>query len=207
MFCNLVITKPVINMFIAFEGLDGAGTTTHSKNLAKRLEEEGHSVLLTNEPTGQEPVGTLIRDVLQHKYEVSPESLQLLFSADRADHLKNKILPALEEGKIVITDRYFFSTLAYGGLSVDLDWLKDVSKKFPIPDLTILCECDTNTCLNRIGRRDETPELFEKKEKLDKIAKNYHDLSKEYPNFYLLDSSRSIPVCDDEIWGVVSEKL
>ena len=194
-------------MFIAFEGLDGAGTTTHSTNLAKRLKEEGHSVLLTNEPTDSESIGTLIRDVLQHKYDISPESLQLLFSADRADHLKNKILPALAEDKIVITDRYFFSTLAYGGLSVDMDWLKDVSKKFPIPDLTILCECDTKTCLSRIDVRGETPELFEKKEKLDKIAKNYHQLSEEYPNFYLLDSSRSIPVCDKEIWGVVSDKI
>ncbi|MBN2087619.1 dTMP kinase [Candidatus Peregrinibacteria bacterium] len=194
-------------MFIAFEGLDGAGTTTHSKHLAERLEAEGHSVLLTNEPTGSEPIGTLIRDVLQHKYEISAESLQLLFSADRADHLKNKILPALAEDKIVITDRYFFSTLAYGGLSVDVDWLKEVSKNFPIPDLTILCECDTDTCLNRIGGRGETPELFEKREKLIKIGKNYHELSEEYPNFYLLDSSRSIPVCDEEIWGVVSGKI
>lgn len=194
-------------MFIAFEGLDGAGTTTHSKNLAKILEKEGHSVLLTNEPTGEEPIGTLIRDILQRKWKVSPESLQLLFSADRANHLKNKILPALKEGKIVITDRYFFSTLAYGGLNVDLDWLKDISKKFPIPDLTILCECDTDTCLDRIGGRDETPELFEKREKLIKIAKNYHNLSKDYPNFYLLDSSRSIPVCDDEILEIVFKKL
>lgn len=194
-------------MFIAFEGLDGAGTTTHSKHLAKKLEEEGRSVLLTNEPTGEEPIGTLIREILQHKYKVSPESLQLLFYADRANHVKNKILPALDEGKIVITDRYFFSSLAYGGMNVNMEWLKDISKKFPIPDLTILCECDTDTCLNRIGIRGETPELFEKKEKLDKIAKNYHQLAEEYPNFYLLDSSRSIPVCDEEIWKVVSEKI
>ena len=194
-------------MFIAFEGLDGAGTTTHSKHLAEKLRENGHDAILTNEPTGEEPIGTLIRDILQHKWEVSPESLQLLFSADRANHIKNKILPALDEGKIVITDRYFFSTLAYGSLSVDVEWLKKVSSEFPIPDITILCQCDANTCLERIGRRDETPELFEKKEKLIKIAKNYDKIAKDYPNFYLLDSSRSIEACDKEIWKAVSEKV
>lgn len=194
-------------MFIAFEGLDGAGTTTHSNHLVKRLEDLGHSVLHTCEPTSDTPTGIKIREALQHKFEISPKDLQLLFTEDRAEHIKNTIEPALSNNIIVITDRYFFSTIAYGALNVDMEWLKKISSPFPIPDLTLMCECDVDICLKRIGGRDETPELFEKKDKLDKIAENYSQIMKEYPNVEIIDSGRGIPVVDEEIWKIVENKF
>src|SRR3989338_2355735 len=115
-------------MFIAFEGLDGSGSSTQAQLLAKRLEKKGKKVLVTKEPTSDNPTGKLIRSVLQHRQKMSPQELQRLFTEDRAEHLKNVIEPALAAGTTVITDRYLFSTLAYGALEVEWDWLKRLNQ-------------------------------------------------------------------------------
>ena len=195
-------------MFIAFEGLDGSGSSTQSRILADKLESSGHIAFLTKEPTNDSPVGKLIREVLQHKWEASPEGLQLLFSADRAEHLKNEIEPALSNGQIVLTDRYFFSTIAYGALAVeDVEWLKSLSKHFRIPDITFLFRLDPKICIERISGRGSDFELFEQQEKLKIIWENYEKIAEEYPNFHIIDASRSIEEISEEIWGIVSEKL
>lgn len=195
-------------MFIAFEALDGSGSSTQAKLLVERLERTGHPALLTKEPTKTNPVGRLIREALQHRFEVSPEGLQLLFSADRAEHLRVDILPALKEGKIVVTDRYFFSTIAFGSYGVsDLEWLKQLNRLFPLPDLTFLFKLAPEECIRRIEGRGTEFELFEKVEKLKVIWNNYETLAKQYPNFYLIDASRDIPTIADEIWRIVSKKL
>lgn len=195
-------------MFITFEGLDGSGSSTQSRILAEKLEANSHAVLLTKEPTSDSPIGKLIREVLQHKWECSPEGLQLLFSADRAEHLKNKIEPALKSGQIVITDRYFFSTIAYGALAVkDMDWLKALSKHFRIPDITFLFKLDPKICMERIQGRGSDFELFENHEKLKAIWETYEKIAEEYPNFHVIDASKSIEEISEEIWKVVSNKL
>ena len=195
-------------MFIAFEGLDGSGSSTQSRLLAEKLEVNGHAVFLTKEPTSDSPIGKLIREVLQHKWECSPEGLQLLFSADRAEHLKNKIEPALKSGQIVITDRYFFSTIAYGALAIlDMDWLKALSKHFRIPDITFLFKLDPKICIERIQGRGSSFELFENHEKLKAIRETYEKIAQEYPNFYVIDADRSIEEISEEIWNIISNKL
>ena len=195
-------------MFIAFEGLDGSGSSTQSRLLAEKLEVNGHAVFLTKEPTSDSPIGKLIREVLQHKWECSPEGLQLLFSADRAEHLKNKIEPALKSGQIVITDRYFFSTIAYGALAIlDMDWLKALSKHFRIPDITFLFKLDPKICIERIQGRGSSFELFENHEKLKAIRETYEKIAQEYPNFHVIDADRSIEEISEEIWNIVSNKL
>ena len=195
-------------MFIAFEGLDGSGSSTQSALLAERLEKNGHAALLTKEPTGNNPIGKLIREVLQHKWEASPEGLQLLFCADRAEHLKNEIEPALHNDQIVITDRYLFSTIAYGALSVDdIDWLTTLNKQFRTPDITFLFQLDPETCIERIQGRGSEFELFEKKEKLTKIWENYEIISQSHPNFYIIDASKSIEEIAEEIWEIIGELI
>jgi dTMP kinase len=194
-------------MFIAFEGLDGSGSSTHSRHLAERLEKNGRPTLVTKEPTGDTPVGKMIREILQHKWEVSPEGLQLLFCADRAEHLKNVIEPALANGQIVITDRYLFSTIAYGSMSVDYDWLKELNKSFLLPDITFLLKAAPEICLQRIVGRGSEFELFERKEKLEKIWEGYARLAEDLPNIHVLDGNRKLEVVDEEIWKILSANL
>jgi len=194
-------------MFIAFEGLDGSGSSTQCKLLKDRLEKEGYSTLATKEPTSDTPIGKMIRDVLQHKWATSPEGLQLLFSADRAEHLKNEINPALNNGQIVITDRYLFSTLAFGGMEVDIEWLKKLNENFRLPDITFLFKLDPSECIKRIVGRGSEFELFEKQEKLEKIWENYDKIKDEYPNIYLIDASKGIEEIEGEIWEVINLKL
>ena len=192
-------------MFIAFEGLDGSGSSTQSKLLADKLEAHGQPVLLTKEPTKDSYIGKLIREVLQHKWQCSPEALQLLFSADRAEHLKNQIEPALKNNQIVITDRYLFSTIAYGGLEIkDTEWLKSLNSRFLLPDITFLFKLDPKICIERIHGRGSDFELFEKHEKLTSIWQNYEKIATNYPNSHIIDASKSIEEIAEEIWGLVS---
>ena len=194
-------------MFIAFEGLDGSGSSTQSRYLTERLEKNGYATHLTKEPTSNTHIGKMIREILQHKWKISPEGFQLLFSADRAEHLKNEIQPALNNGQIVITDRYLFSTIAYGALDVDFDWLVEISKNFPIPDITFLNKIDPSECIKRISGRGGDAELFEKHDKLTKVWENYEKLLDMYTNIHVIDTNKSIEECDDEIWEIISEKL
>jgi dTMP kinase len=194
-------------MFIAFEGLDGSGSSTQSRMLAERLERNGKPVLLTKEPTSDSPIGKMIRDVLQHKWQASPEALQLLFSADRAEHLKYEIEPALKNDRVVITDRYLYSTLAYGGMEVDMDWLKIINKSFRLPDLTFLFKLAPEECIRRIAGRGSDFELFEKKEKLTKIWENYEEIAKDYPNIIVIDATKTIERISEQIWSEVSGAL
>jgi dTMP kinase len=195
-------------MFIAFEGLDGSGSSTQVRLLSERLERAGHKTLVTKEPTGTNPIGRLIREVLQHRFETSAEGLQLLFAADRAEHLRVDILPALKEGKIVLTDRYLFSTIAFGSYGVtDMDWLKQLNRLYPLPDITFLFKLDPELCIQRIQGRGTTFELFEKVEKLKVIWKNYEKISHDYPHFHLIDATKGIAEIADMIWGIVEKKL
>lgn len=177
-------------MFIAFEGLDGSGSSTHAKLLAEHLKTAGKKVLLTKEPTHDTPIGQLIRKVLQHQWQVSPQALQLLFTADRAAHLSEVIEPALSAGKVVITDRYLFSTLAYGSLDCDLKWLKQLNHPFRLPDITFLLKVPPEECIRRIGQRKSGPEFFEKAEKLKKVWQVYEMLGQEYENVKVIDSTK-----------------
>jgi dTMP kinase len=195
-------------MFIAFEGLDGSGSTTQARLLAERLQRTGRAVLVTKEPTSSNPVGLLIREALQHRWEVSPEALQLLFCADRAEHLRTEVLPALKDWQIVITDRYLFSTIAFGSWGVtDMEWLKQLNRLFPLPDLTLLLKLDPEECIKRIESRGTEFELFEKAEKLKAIWQNYEKIQGDYPNIHIIDAARNLHEIEDEIWEIVSKRL
>ncbi|HAL81034.1 MAG TPA: dTMP kinase, partial [Mucilaginibacter sp.] len=111
------------NLFIALEGIDGSGKSTQVKLLTEKLEQAGHKVYTTCEPTDS-PIGKIIRDIFTHKMEADHRTIAGLFVADRLDHLLNKtngIIKKLEEGYTVITDRYYFSSYAYQSTHMDLD--------------------------------------------------------------------------------------
>ncbi|MCP3101695.1 dTMP kinase [Myxococcus sp. K15C18031901] len=165
--------------FIVLEGLDGAGTTTQAERLAAALRAEGHAVVTTREPSDG-PVGTMIRQALTGRLglphgagPLSPETLALLFAADRTDHLAARVLPALEEGKIVLCDRYVLSSLAYQGASLPMDWVEAVNTHAVSPDLTLFVGVAPEVAARRRAVRGGAQELFEADEAQRRIAKQY----------------------------------
>jgi dTMP kinase len=130
--------------FIVIEGIDGSGKSEQFQRLTKRLKRRGYNLVATREPTKVYPVGRLIERVLREEEQVSEEALALLFAADRADHTERKIKPALEEGAVVVSDRYVHSSLAYQsrgmGKELDLDWVKMINRYALEPDAVIFLD-------------------------------------------------------------------
>jgi len=192
--------------FVVFEGLDGSGQTTQAKLLKEYLEEQGFKVLMTKEPTLDSLAGKKIRQILDEKEEISPAELQKLFVQDRKEHLENEILPALKRGEVVISDRYFFSTFAFGAASgLDLEWLIDLNKDFPVPDLTFILKARPETCLQRIEKRGTAKTLFEKKEKMGKAWQVYEILLQRFENLFLIDAEQSIEQVFNQIKKIINQ--
>ncbi|PIR02253.1 MAG: dTMP kinase [Candidatus Nealsonbacteria bacterium CG11_big_fil_rev_8_21_14_0_20_37_68] len=165
--------NPYAGKFIVFEGLDGSGQSTQANLLKDFLLEKNFNVILTKEPTQDSEAGKKIRKILDKKAGVQPLQLQKLFAQDRKEHLENIIIPALKEGKIVISDRYFFSSFAYGSASgVNLEWLIKINDEFLLPNLTFILKVSPKICLGRIKKRGDKITLFEEKKKSGKFIKS-----------------------------------
>lgn len=160
--------------FIVFEGLDGSGQSTQVNLLAEFLQSKGANVLTTKEPTQESRPSKRIKKALDEKQGLSAKELQQLFADDRKWHLNNVIKPALQQGKVVISDRYFFSSFAYGmSDGLDFEWLKKINKGFLMPDIVFFLDVSPETCIQRIESRGGGKKLFEKLEKLKKVSKTY----------------------------------
>lgn len=182
-------------MFIVFEGLDGCGKSTQARLLKDYLEQEKKvSVILVKEPSDQPPFGGLIRDILNRKITVSPAAFQLLFCADRVEQLEKVIKPALTKGQWIVADRYFYSTIAYGALDLDSDWLIKVNDIFLKPDIVFLLEVNPVNCLTRINldQNRNQRQFFETKEKLEKVWQNYQALSREFSNIRIINGEPEV---------------
>jgi len=178
-------------VFIAFEGIDGAGLTTQALLLEKYLREKGYRVVLTKEPTDG-LLGGIIKAALRGEWKTDPATLQLLFAADRSHHVRHCILPALSEGKIVVCDRYVLSSLAYGSVDLDYEWLLEINKVFPVPDITFILDLEPKIALERIRASRFSYELFENSFKLNAVRENYLRLANKYDNSVIIDASKSI---------------
>lgn len=189
--------------FIVFEGLDGSGKTTQAEILATRFKKSGREALLTYEQT-KGPVGRLISKVLMKKIDLPAQALQFLFVADRVDHLEKEVIPALKLGKIVISDRYFWSTVAYGSLRLDRDWLVSLHRYCLEPDLVIFIEVDPTICLERIKKRGGERSVFEVQKKLAKVNKTYHWLVKKFPKKSVIIDGSGEPA---EVAKIVAESV
>lgn len=162
--------------FIAIEGIDGSGGTTQVGRLADWFTTRGQRVHTTAEPsTG--PVGRFLRQVLRDPQQrLGDAVLPYLFAADRRDHLDREILPALEDGAVVISDRYLHSSLAYQSLVMGLPAVAELNARFRLPDLTLLIDLDPQTCLQRILARGEPRDRFEALDRLRAVQEAYESV-------------------------------
>jgi len=166
--------------FIDIEGLDGSGSSTQVRLVAKELKKEKIKPYLTKEPT-KGPIGRLVRQALEGKFNaLPPASIQLLFAADRGRHLNVEIIPQLEKRKMVITDRYAWSSVAFGSVELSREWLLNLNKDFILPDLTIFIEVSPAICLKRIAKEKKGIELFEERGKLERAWDAYHSIVSKY---------------------------
>ncbi len=191
---------------IAIEGCDGSGLSTQTKLLCEFLRNKNHEILQTKEPT-ENFVGKIIRSILGKEIITDRKTLQLLFCADRAHHLESEIIPALKNGKIVVTDRYIMSTLAFGSLDIEVGWLKKLNETFPTPDLTIFIDVPEDVSISRIKNSRPKIELFEEAEKLKKIRENYRKLSREFPNVISIDGTKSVEEVFENVKSAVERFL
>ena len=206
--------NPYQGKFIVFEGLDGAGSTTQAGMrydwLNKKLKEfilGRPSAFLTKEPTNN-IIGGLIRGQLTNSWKTGPECLQLLFSADRAFHLEKEIMPLLEKGVTVISDRYFFSTIAYGAIEIqNTEWLIKINDRFLLPDLTFFIKVSPKICLDRIRTSRFHIELFEKEEALALVWQNYEMLANRFENVYIINGERPINDVFEDVKNLLRDKL
>ncbi|MGH4039235.1 MAG: dTMP kinase [Sphaerochaeta sp.] len=198
----------ILNNFIVLEGLDGAGTTTQLKKLKIELEKLGKSVYTTNEPTSR-PIGKLVRTVLSGDFKTTDLALARLYSADRDDHLFNTedgVIMQVNNNKIVISDRYFYSSLAYQGVNCDFDKVVELNADFPHPQILIYIQTPTEECVSRIDRRGEKKEIFEKLDFLTKVNENYNKVLESLPegvSLVKIDGTKSI----DEITAMMLEEV
>lgn len=160
--------------FIVVEGIDGSGSTTQVNLLARELQRRGLPVTQTREPTSG-PIGSLTRQVLTRRLgATNPDgtwrspawsTMALLFAADRCDHGDVLIRPQLEQGYVVVSDRYLLSSLAYQSLTASepdaLGWIQHINRHALQPDLTIVLDIDADRACERRRARGEAAELYE----------------------------------------------
>ena len=190
---------------IAIEGLDGAGLTTQAVLLRNHLMQK-YSVVLTKEPTDG-LIGGILRSSLRREWKTDNQTLQMLFAVDRSHHLITEIEPALKEGKIIITDRYILSSLAYGMIGMPMSFLTQLNSTFRKPDVTILLDTQPAVCLERIKKSRHHLELFEDEQKMTAIRKNFLAIKNYFPETYLIDGNSHFENIHKEIRKIVMKGL
>lgn len=194
--------NPHKGKFVVFEGLNGSGKSEQARLLKEYFDKCGKAVLLTKEPTQWTEAGKKIKDTLEGKISLAPLQLQNLFAQDRAEHLRQEIIPALREGKTVISDRYAFSSMAFGALEVRLRALFKLNEDFIRPNKVFLLRTRPEECLRRIAKRGTAIRIFEELKKMHRIWNNYERLAQFEPleNFFVvIDGEKSIEEIHQEI--------
>ena len=169
-------------VFICIEGLDASGKTTHAHRLVRNLRRKGFDAVYTTEPSRGE-IGRFIRTyILQRKRRVPSVVEALLFAVDRVDHVEKAIKPALEEGKIVVSDRYVYSSLAYqGAAGLDLRWIEEINKLALPPDLAIYIDVPPEVVVKRIRRKKSVMEKLETQRRVKEVYMKFVENGKLVP--------------------------
>lgn len=206
--------NPFKGLYIALEGIDGSGKTTQAEQLAEYFKKQGREVVVTHEPSRDGEVGRLIHNVLQQNMSVSKVAIQYLFSADRAEHQGSFIVPSLESGKVVISDRCFWSSIAYGILDkngiqnthntkdqllVSLSILS-FYHQFISPNAVFYLNVSVESAAKRLAQLKRKAELYEKAELLNRAKEVYDWMAKEFPaEFITIDGEQKIEEVTNQI--------
>lgn len=168
-------------LFIVFEGIDGTGKSTQVRLLAEKLRKLGYAVIQTREPTDS-LYGQKIRELFTDRTSVSQDEELQLFIADRDQHVREVITPALSDGCIVVSDRYYLSTVAYQGANgMDPDMILKKNAVFPVPDLAFILEIEPAQGIHRIlNQRNENPNTFEEEANLLKVAEIFAAMEQDF---------------------------
>ncbi|MHC3129103.1 MAG: dTMP kinase [Candidatus Bathyarchaeota archaeon] len=183
-------------VFICIEGLDGSGKTTHAHRIVRNLQKKGFDAIYTTEPSRGE-LGKFIRaSVLQGKKRVPRVVEALLFAVDRVEHLEKMVKPALEEGKIVISDRCVYSSLAYqGAAELDLEWIEEINRMALPPDLAVYIDVPPEVVVKRIRRKKSVMERLETQRKVREVYMKY------------VKNGKLVPVDGDKRKGEVAQNI
>ena len=199
-------------LFITFEGADGCGKTTQLLLMRDYLISKGYEVVLTRDP-GSKGLGERIRDILlNYDGEVSDRCESFLFLADRAQNIDNIVIPAIEQGKIVLCDRHTDSTVAYQGygrrLEIDrINMLNNIATKGLIPDLTYVFDVDVRTSLHRVGESKDRMESSGQ-EFFNRVRNGYLELAKQDPDrIKVIDATQSIENVHDNVLKIFEDKF
>jgi len=202
-------------VFLSFEGIEGTGKTTQARLLSERLQAEGHDVVLTFEPGGT-VIGSRIREILllPEHLEMSAITELLLYNAARAQHLAEKILPAIKKGKIIITDRFSDSTVAYQCYARGIDKtlvmsLDQLATGGLLPDLTLLFDLDAEAGLARNRNANKTDRIeLEDIEFHRRVREGYLAVAKADPDrVSIVDAALPIAEVRAQVWKIVKERL
>ena len=212
------LTNSYGGLYIALEGIDGSGKTAQIKKLMQYFKSVGKEVIVTREPRKKEGLmKSITNDILQGNIEVPRNAYQYLFTADRIIQFHDFILPSLKAGKVVLTDRCFWSSVPYGmwergGKSVNeaqvillAQGLLAMQHGCLAPDLTFYLDVDLQTALKRVSQKfGEREEIYEKEEILEKVLEGYAWLLQEFPKqFEVIDAKQSI----DEVTKDIIERI
>ena len=217
------VRTPARGLFLTFEGLDGCGKTTQMGLLVSRLRREGYGVEETVEPGGT-AIGQQIRRILLDaaNQEISPLTELLLYFASRAQNIEERIRPAIEAGRIVVSDRYTDSTMVYQGFGRELGErvvadLHRIACRGLNPDLTIYLDMDLETGLARARARNDSLEgqraietrMDEQAEEFyRRVRKGYETLAAREPQrFRVIDAGRQVDAIAADVWMAVRQAL
>ncbi len=191
-------------IFICIEGIDASGKSTQARWLVRNLRRRGFDAIYTTEPSKSE-VGSFIRRyILQRKKRVPAVVEALLFAIDRIDHVESKIEPALESGKIVVSDRYVYSSLAYqGAAGLDVGWIEQINRMALPPDLAIYMDVPPEVVVKRMRRRRSVMETLKNQRKVREI---YMQLVNE-GHLVLISGNRPASEVTQNILVVVLKRL
>ena len=193
----------MIGVLVNLEGIDGCGKSTQSKLLREKLEGEGEKVIILKEPT-KRPHGQKLWDVLHGKRKASNEEILELFVLDRKQHVEEKIQPALDDGTMVLMDRYYYSSMAYqvaGG--IDIEEIREKHVFAPRPDVVLIFDLPVSVALERVKGHSDADE-FEKEEHLEKVREAYLDLGND-PLVRIVDATGTPEEIFEDVWRLVSE--